>query len=813
MKPIRLVLALIPALVFLSLPGPAQQKSHPLRIGIVVDGPWEGNAAMRDLLRSGILEVLGNNAPVEFPDRAFLVGQWTMESVRALDDRLLADPNVDLVLGMGLIASQDLATRGPLLKPVIAPIVIDPVRQHIPMKNGTSGVRNLNFLEYPMTFVRDLQLYREIVPIRKLVNIASAVYDRVLPPPTVSMQAVGKRLGLDITELWIGFSADSVLHALPADADAVFLEPIIHLPPEEYAKLAQGLIDRRLPSFAAFGEGEVKKGIMASANPDIIPMLARRIAINVQRILGGEEPGTLSVRFTPGKKLSINMRTAYAVGVSPKWSTLLEAELVQVDTVSPGALSLSFSDAMRRFADENLDVQARVREVDAGAANVAIARATLLPRADLSVTGVQIDKEHALAGAQPERSATLEASATQVIFAEPALANLSVQSSLQRSRERGLDITRLNSITAGSAFYLNYLRARKIFYILLDNLKLARTNLDLAHVRQTTGAAGPEEPLRWQVEIANLRKITMDVQAQVNQALYALKQSLNVQLLAPVNVADVSLEDSSLFVSRKEMLRYLEDPLSFDLITDFLVSEGAKRSPELEQLDALIAAQERSLTSTRLSYFLPTISAFGSYSNRFAKSKINSAFDLSSLGSPPAPQTPAEGYIYQVFGSFSSLYPGERSWNIGLQASLNIFNGFATRATAEKGSFELEQLQIQRAAVAQKIALGIRVAMEKAKASHFASQQAKIQQDAARQMLDIITESYSNGSLSILSLLDAQNSALQADQIAANAFYDFFIDYISLERAIGVMDVLMTDQEREDLLQRLNAFMGKVGRR
>ena len=165
--------------------------------------------------------------------------------------------------------------------------------------------------------------------------------------------------------------------------------------------------------------------------------------------------------------------------------------------------------------------------------------------------------------------------------------------------------------------------------------------------------------------------------------------------LSQVNVSEVSLDDSSLFVSRKELLRYLEDPLSFDLFADFLVSEGARRSPELQQLDALIDAQQRSLTSTRLSYFLPTISAFGNYSNRFAKSQISSAFDLSSLGSPPPPQTPAEAYIYQVFGSFSSLYPGERSWNVGLQASLNIFNGFATRASVEKGSFEVEQLQVQ----------------------------------------------------------------------------------------------------------------------
>ena len=101
--------------------------------------------------------------------------------------------------------------------------------------------------------------------------------------------------------------------------------------------------------------------------------------------------------------------------------------------------------------------------------------------------------------------------------------------------------------------------------------------------------------------------------------------------------------------------------------------------------------------------------------------------------------------------------------------------------------------------------------MEKAKASYFSIQQARLEQDAARKTLDIVTDSYSRGAVSILSLLDAQNSALRADQVAANAFYDFFADYIALERAIGEIDVLMTPDQRQDLLQRLRKHMVAAG--
>ena len=788
------------------------QSARPLRIGVVVDGPWERNDILREMLQNEITSVLGRSVPVTFPPEAFLTGDWTLAGVRSINTRLLDDPQVDMVLGMGLITSQDLATRGPLPKPVIAPIIVDADRQHVPMKNGTSGVKNLSYLVYPNTFVRDLQIFREIVPIKKLVNISSKPYDDVLPPPHKTIEEIGRQLGLVVTELQLGFSADEVLAALPNDADAVFLEPTLFLPPKEFGKLVEGFIERRLPSFSFFGENEVRQGIMASANPDILPRLLRRLALNIQRIVEGQEPGSLAVHFTPGELLTINMRTAYAVGVSPKWSTLLEAELVDVQKTTPGGLSLTFPDAIRRFGEQNLDIQAKIREVLAEANNTRIATASLLPKLDVGAAGLQIDKERAQAGATPERSGTLDFVA-QVIFAEPALANLSIQSSLQESRKQDLEITRLNTIVDGSRLYMNYLRAKKVFYILLDNLRLLRTNLELARVRQATGAAGQEESLRWEVEIADLRKSAMQVQSQMNQALYGLKQVLNIPLLYVLNVSDVSLDDSSFLIANTELRSYLEDPLSFELLSDFLTAEGARRAPELQQLDHVVSAQERALTSTRLSYFLPTFSAFGKYTDRFYASEIVSPFQMPPITSAPPPSTEGEAFLYQVLGSLSPKLPGDQSWSVGIQLSLNLFNGLATRASEDRNALILEQYRVQRTALAQKVALRIRLEMEKAKASYFAIQQARLEQDAARKTLELVMESYSRGAVSILSILDAQNSALRADVVAANALYDFLIDYLSLQRAIGKVDILMTPEERNDILQRLSAHMAAARER
>jgi outer membrane protein len=790
--------------------GLSAQQGGKLRVAIVADGPWEHNAEFRNLLEREIQEVFGKDSPLVFPSEAFLVGDWTLQGAHAINDRLLADPSVDVILGFGLIVSHDLCTRGPLPKPVIAPIVIDVERQGIPMKNGTSGVRNLNYLVYPTTFERDIELFKEIVPIKKLINITSRRYFQALPPPHITIADIGKKLGLEITQLFVDVSAAEVLNALPKEADAVYLEPTLQLPSAEFAKLVQGFIERRLPSFSFFGESEVRQGIMASANPDVLPRLIRRVALNLRRILDGEEPGSLSVAFTPGKRLSINLGTAYAVGVSPKWSVLLEAELIGIDTTAPGAARLSFPEAIRRFSEQNLDVQARVRAVDAEATNLTTARSALLPRIDIGATGLQIDKDRAQAGGQPERSASVDVTASQVILSEPALANVSIQSSLQESREQDLEVTRLNTILEGATYYINSLRTQRLFYILLDNLKLTRTNLELARVRQTTGVAGPEETLRWEVEIANLRRSAMDVQGKMNQAFLALKQVLNIPLVYQINLADISLDDTALFTYSKELLSYLEDPVSFGLLNDFLVNEARHVSPELRQLDVLIDAQQRSLTSLRLSYVLPTISAFGSFSNRVYKSSIVSPFQLPPLSAAPPPATPVEQYLYNVLGSISVPLPDDRDWSVGVQLSLNLFNGFSTRAAEERAAIHLEEYHIQRAAAEEKVALGIRVEMEKAKSSYFAIQQAEHEQSAARKTLDIVTEAYSRGAVSILSLLDAQASALRGNQVVANALYDFLIDYMSLQRAVGQFDLLMAPEERQDFLRKAREFVAKA---
>ncbi len=97
--------------------------------------------------------------------------------------------------------------------------------------------------------------------------------------------------------------------------------------------------------------------------------------------------------------------------------------------------------------------------------------------------------------------------------------------------------------------------------------------------------------------------------------------------------------------------------------------------------------------------------------------------------------------------------------------------------------------------------------MQNAKSTYFAIQQTRLRLEAARKTIDLVTDAYSRGAVSILNLLDAQNAQLYANQLTIHAYYDFMITYFQLQRALGQFDLLMTPEKRDEFLQKLIQFM------
>lgn len=161
--------------------GQKPKKERPVvKIGVVVDGPWHSNEPIRQLFEQEILTLARDEFDVRFPESKRRVADHTAAGVKNALDRLLADPEVNLILALGPIASNDACHRGDLPKPVVAPFIINAVAQNLSRKGEATGVKNLSCITFPSDIARDHEVFRELAAFNKItVLLSSAVYEAI----------------------------------------------------------------------------------------------------------------------------------------------------------------------------------------------------------------------------------------------------------------------------------------------------------------------------------------------------------------------------------------------------------------------------------------------------------------------------------------------------------------------------------------------------------------------------------------------------------------------------------------------------------
>jgi outer membrane protein TolC/ABC-type uncharacterized transport system substrate-binding protein len=759
---------------------------QPFDVAIVVDGPWQRNAAALELFQQEITELAKDDADIRF--REPFAGDWTLATVRGALDRALADREVDLVLALGVLAAHDACNRSVLAKPVIAAGVIDPATQGLPAKDGASGVKNLAYVTVPSAYDRDLRVFLDVARFRQVAILSSGYVVESIPALAGRLASHATALGLTPTIVPVGESAADALARIPEEVEAVYLMPQLQLPDGETDRLIAGINERRLPSFSALGELEVRRGVLASATPEIFPKMARRVAVTLHRILRGEDAGTLPTTFAVGEQLFLNAATMRAIGASPAWAILTEAEIVGDDGSTP-ARRLSLVTAMAEAIAANRDLAAAERRVAAGKEEIGRARSPLLTETQIDARGTVIDEDRAASsfGAQPERSLSGGLSLSQALLSEPALANLSVQRHLQRARERELDANRIDVAEDVATAYLDVLRALTLERIRRENLRLTRHHLELARTREEIGASGRSDVLRWESELATNRKAAIDANASRNLAEMELNRILHRPLEESVRLDDAIVDSSGVLELLGPTIPWWQNKRTFQAFREFLAQEAVAASPELAQLDASIAAAARRESSAKRAFWLPNVGLGGS---------VRRELDASGAGTEP----PA------AFEGLDLEPADETTWSVELQATLPLFQQerFAERSQARE---ERRRLEEEREAARQRIEVRVRAASHRAGASYAGIRETRAALDAARQNLDLVTDAYSRGAVPLIDVLDAQNSFVVAGEAADDAVYDFLQDVVAVERALGRFAFQRTAEEKQVFRSRLAAFL------
>ncbi|MCP5049368.1 MAG: TolC family protein [bacterium] len=779
----RLYLFILSLLVMTAFtPDAPAQTGKNVTIGIVRDGVLNRLDVFYDTLNNELASLLGSKYNVRVPESKNLGSNWSIEIVEKNYLRLVNDKQVDIILGLGTIASSVIATKANYPKPVMLLGIIDPQLQEIPKPvRNTSGVHNLTYVLFNRSLSRDLDTFHRVYPYKKVGIVFYNELFKLARLSGESMENVMKKNQTGFHSIPITTGIDDVLGSL-ANVDSVYIGFLGKFENDK-ADLIRALNKKGVPTFGST-VGDVKLGALAAtAMEENFAKITRRIALNVEAILNGEDPSGLPVNISFKENLTINMETAKTIDFSPKFSVLSEAEVLNPFLVKSSRV-LDLAGVMREALKMSPDLKINRSAVTLARKDVSLARRQWMPSVTLNATGVQIDGKRAAAsmGQQAQRTLNGTASLSQLLFSEQAVGNTAIQKHRLRGVEQGFRQAELDvALEAANAFF-NVLKARNLREIRKANVDLIKQNLDIAKQREAVGHSGRSDVYRWESRLASATTDLLSAQNSVRLAKFQLNQLLNHPLDETFIAKETALNDG-LFAKYTTggFRESIDNPKSFELFTGYLIERALDISPEVRQLDANIAVLNRSLASLKRKRFVP------------------------SLG------LSAEAQRLVSRGGTGSDVPGvnplKNQWSIAINASLPVFQGGTADVEIQQARIQIKQLEDQRAQLVQLIELKVRAALLEVTVSRVNLESSRKSAEFAGKSLDLVRDAYSKGTVSITELADAQNNALNADLNAMNSVYEFLLGILETERATGRFTLMSSAGQQQEFFNRFKAYL------
>lgn len=317
----------------------------------------------------------------------------------------------------------------------------------------------------------------------------------------------------------------------------------------------------------------------------------------------------------------------------------------------------------------------------------------------------------------------------------------------------------------------------------MRNLELTKQNLKIARQNYETGQSGKSDMLRFKSQMAQDTQSLVEAINQLQQGFIALNQLLNQPLDTEIEVNDVAL-DEGVFekYNYDQLVNLLDNPSTREPFIAFLTEEAKRNAPELKSLQYNLEAVERSLKLNTGGRFLPTLGVQGQY---------NRIFDRSGAGSQPP----------LGFGQLDENY------SVGLNVSIPIFNQNQTNINRQTNIIQKDQLNLNKENIELAVDSNIRNSLLNLSNQISNIELSGISEEAAQESLELTQTAYSEGAVTVIQLIDAQNNYLNAKLASTNAVYNFLINGIQLERFLGYYFLLNSEEDNAEFNQRFLEYL------
>lgn len=763
-------------------------SSQNVRIGVLSDYELsEDYVQLAEQLQREIQTVLGQSRKVVLPQDHLVASGRSLQEA-ALSYLALAETS-DFIIAIGPISVKAAISNDELKVPTIGVGVIDPDIQDLPLTpEGTSGVKNFTYVFTSKDFETEISKFHEIAPFSNLTVLVQQVPAEIFNESKAIVQINKLETSLNATIRFIemGENVGESLSGLNDETDAVYIAMPLTGSATYLEEISEILIQRKLPSFSA-NKWHVDHGIMGSISMDNArSQVLRKIAIIVDDVLNSQPMEAMNVHLNNKEELFLNLNTARKINFSPEFKHIFTANLVR--GVTDASQIYSLDEIINSAIESNLDIKISEKDFELTEQDIKYAKSQFMPTLDVSATGIQVNEESTsrLTG-QSETTLKGVGSLQQLIYSEEAIAGIKIQKHMHQAQKFALQQDVLGVLLDTYVAYFNVLSAKSYLAIQNENLTVSKKNLELAKIRVSLGSSSNADVYRWESEVANAMQTVVEANTAVMTRKLQLNTLLGHALKEEFDVEDVAI-DSEVYnrFKKGELEQLTSNPGELATLSRFFVQEAMHNHPAKKQMLENIQAVERQHAMNKRMFYTPTVALQGQYS---------SIWHRGGVGSDPLPPD-------QSFG----IDPSDNNWNVALSVSYPLFDGTRRKVKKQQSQIQLDQLESTRISLDQNLELGVRSNVYNLIGASTNTEFSRIAADNAAKNFELVQDSYKQGMVSIVNLIDAQQAALQSKLGYSISIYDFLIAHLQLEYSIGFFSLQMSPEEKQNIQQRFLEF-------
>jgi ABC-type uncharacterized transport system substrate-binding protein len=305
----------------------AQPAGKVYRIGLLIPAPAPAPRVMPPIVVPAFLAGMR--------ERGWLENQGFVLETRYAEGRLERLPElaaelvrlkVDVIVAMGTPATMAVKQATTTI-PVVFGLVGDPVGSGVVPNLARPGGNITGMSVYlPEVHGKALEILKEALPRAELVVITSDPDNRAQSLADAHADAVAKARGVRLHRVDVRHISDyeaAFKMAVSQRADAVLVSPQLPLP----RQMADFALGHRLPIMTLITAPGAQVGQLMIYGPRFADQV-HRVAGYVDRILKGARPGDLPVEQADRFELTVNLKTAKALGLTIPPSVLQRADQV-----------------------------------------------------------------------------------------------------------------------------------------------------------------------------------------------------------------------------------------------------------------------------------------------------------------------------------------------------------------------------------------------------------------------------------------------------------------------------------------------------